>query len=63
MPKFYVTYKIDARYVAEVEADSLEEAQAKADAEFADADFGEAKDIDGESIIVENEDGDYVWER
>ena len=27
--KYYVTYKIDARYVAEVEADSLEEAKEK----------------------------------
>lgn len=27
--KYYVTYRIDARYIAEVEADSLEEAKKK----------------------------------
>ena len=50
--KYYVTYRIDARYVTEVEADSLEEAKKKADEEWCDADFGAAQDIDGEPIIV-----------
>ena len=40
--KYYVTYKINARYVAEVEADSLEEAKEKANEEWCDADFGVA---------------------
>ena len=61
--KYYVTYRIDARYVAEVEADSLEEAKEKADEEWCDADFGVAQDIDGEPIIVEDQDGNFVWER
>lgn len=61
--KYYVTYKIEARYIAEIDADSLEEAMEKADSEYIDADFGVAEDIDGESIIVENENGDYIWER
>ena len=61
--KYYVTFKIDARYVAEVEADSIEEALKKADSKYIDADFGVAQDIDGESIIIEDENGNFVWER
>ncbi len=61
--KYYVTYKVEARYVAEVEADNLEEARKKANEEFCDADFGVAEDIDGEDIIVEDENGNFVWER
>ena len=60
---YYVTYKIDARYVAEVEANDLDEARAKAKEEFNDADFGAAVDIDGDDIIVEDELGNFVWER
>lgn len=61
--KYYVTYKIDARYVAEVEADNLDDAKAKAEEKFVDADFGVATDIDGEDIIVEDEHGNFIWER
>lgn len=61
--KYYVTYRIDARYIAEVEADSLEEAKKKADEKWCDADFGVAQDIDGESVIVEDQDGNFVWEK
>ena len=61
--KYYVTYKVEARYIAEVEANSLEEARKKAGEEFCDADFGIAEDIDGEDIIVEDENGNFIWER
>ena len=61
--KYYVTYKVEARYIAEVEADSLEEAMNKAEEEYIDADFGEAEDIDGEAIIVEDESGNFIWEK
>lgn len=61
--KYYVTFAVDARYMAEVEADSIEEAKEKAEDAFSGADFGEASDIDGELAMIENEDGDYVWER
>lgn len=61
--KYYVTYRIDARYIAEVEAYSLEEAKKKADEEWCDADFGAAQDIDREPIIVEDENGNFVWEK
>ena len=61
--KYYVTYKLEARYIAEVEADNLEEAMKKADEEYLSADFGVATDIDGEKIIIEDENGNYLWER
>ena len=61
--KYYVSYKIDARFVAEVEADNLEEAMKKAESEYYDADFGVAEDIDGEVVIVENVNGDFIWEK
>lgn len=61
--KYYVTYKVEARYIARVEADNIEEARNKAGEEFFDADFGVAEDIDGRDIIVEDENGNYIWER
>ena len=35
----------------------------KAESEYIDADFGVAGDIDGEAIIVEDENGNYIWEK
>ena len=61
--KHYVTYKIDARYIAEVEADNLEDALKKAHREYLDADFGEVEVVDCETIIVEDENGDLIWEK
>lgn len=60
---YYVSYKIDARYIAEVEANNLEEAMQKAEENYIDADFGAAQDIEGEPIIVEDESGNFVLER
>lgn len=61
--KFYVTYKVEARFIAEVEAADVEEAKKKAESDYIDADFGAAEDINGEQIIVEDENGNYVWEK
>ena len=41
----------------------MENTKKKAIESYENADFGEAADIDGEVIIVENEDGEYVWEK
>lgn len=60
---YYITYTIEARFVAQVEAGSLEDAKREAQTRYCDADFGEASDIDGEQIIVEDENGNYVWEK
>ena len=58
--KYYVIYKLEARYIAEVEANDLEEAMQKAESEYLDADFGAAEDIDGEKIIIEDENGNFI---
>ena len=60
---YYVTYKVEARYITKVEANNIKEALDKANNKYIDADFGEAEDIDGEVIIIEDENGNYVWER
>ena len=57
---YYVTFKVEARFEASVDADSIEEALKHAQSRFADANFGETVDIDGEPIIIEDEDGDYL---
>lgn len=61
--KYYVTHKISARYIVGVDATDIEEARKKAEEEFSEADFGEASDIDGDIIIIEDENGNYVYEK
>lgn len=63
MNKYFVRMKIDARYTTEVEADSIEEAKEKAEENFSNADFGEASDIDGDVVVIEDPDGNYVYEK
>lgn len=58
---YYVTIKIDARYTAQVEANSIEEARKLGVEEFANANLNEAEIVDAEEIIVEDE-NDIVWE-
>ena len=54
---------MDARYVAEVAAETKEDALRAAQEKYIDTDFGEASDIDGEAIVVEDENGTIVWEK
>ena len=63
MNGYWVTYKIEARYVTVVEAENIEEALAKAEDEYIDADFGAAGDIEGFPVTVEDDFGDIVWEK
>ena len=63
MNKYFVRMKIDARYTTEVEADSIEEAKKKAEENFSNADFGEASDIDGDVVVIEDPDGNYLYEK
>jgi hypothetical protein len=62
-PHFWVTFRVDARYVVEVEAETKDEALQIAQEKFSDANFGDASDVDGEAIIVEDENGVFVWEK
>lgn len=61
--KYWVRFKIEARYETEVEAESLEEAKTLATGNYVDADFGEARDIDGEIISVEDVSGNFLYEK
>lgn len=63
MAKFYVRYKIEARCEIEIEADNLEEAKEQAEYKFSGVDFGEATDIDGEIVTVEDADGNFIYEK
>lgn len=60
---YYVTFRLDARYVAKVRAKGIEEAKKEAELMYANAYFGEAEVIDGKTIIIEDRNGDYVWEK
>lgn len=62
--RYCVTYKIDARYTTVVEANNLEEARNKADANYFGANFGVIDEVvSGEAIMVEDADGNYIWEK
>lgn len=59
---YYITYKVDGRYEAQVEAETLDEAFEIAETEFTECDIGDLMDVEGKPIIVEDENGQYVWE-
>ena len=62
--KYWVTYRIDARYEIPVEADSAEDALTKAEEGFMDADFGDIHDVvESEPVLVMDEHDQYVWEK
>lgn len=62
--KYYVTYRVDARYTVGVDANSLDEAFKLAEENYIDADFGEISDVVSEDvIIVEDSNGNFVYER
>lgn len=59
---YYVTFAVEGRYTAMVEADSLEEAKAAGEAEFWTCDLNEMECISGDIVVIENGKGDYVYE-
>ena len=61
--KYYVTWEIGGSFVAEVEAESELEARNKSIESYWNADFGVLEDIDGGMIMVEDENGEYLWEK
>ena len=59
---WFVTLRVDARYIVSVEADSIEDAKREAELDFMAANLGDSLEVtDYEPIIVEDED-DIVWE-
>ena len=62
---YCVGYRVEGRYYAYVEAESVEEARELAQRKFYDANFGELEDIgdcDTKQINVSDEQGDILWE-
>lgn len=53
--KYICTMRIWGSFVTEVEADNAKEAEKKADEAWQNADFGDATDLDGEVIRVEED--------
>ena len=62
---FYVTFNIKGRYVAEVVAKKgdLEDAKKQALSTYYAENFGALEDIEGEEVFIENEAGDFLWEK
>lgn len=60
--KQYAVYEVTGRYVVEVESNSVEDTIKQSEVKFSEADFGEAQDIDGKIIAVEDEEGNYIYE-
>ena len=60
---FYVTYKVTGEYVTKVEAESVEKALKEAEENYYSANFCELQNIDGKAVIVEDEEGNFVWEK
>ena len=61
--QYYVTFRVDGRYIVGVEAENEHEAISEAAEKYFDADFGELGDIDADPIMVEDENGNYVFEK
>lgn len=61
--KYYVTLRVDARYIAEVEASNIEDAKELAMDAWMDCDIGDLEDTTGEVVVIEDENGDYVFEK
>lgn len=62
----YVSWKVEGRFHVHVKASSVEEARELATEEYENADFGELEDIgDGDTydVTVEDENGNFLWER
>lgn len=60
---YYVTFVIDGRWNCVVEAESLEEAKDKAECYFEAADLNQLEFIDSKISSVEDEAGNFVYER
>ena len=62
--EYYVTFRIDGRYTTKVTGSSLEEAKEKATENFInEEDFGTLECIDTEIVIIEDDEGNFVYEK
>ncbi len=61
--EYFVTFKCDCRYTVPVKASSLDEAKQLAQSEFESANFGTMEFVDSDIIMIEDANGDYVYEK
>ena len=61
--EFYVTFRIDGRFGTYVTAENLDAAKTAAIEKFYDADFGVLECVDTEIMKIEDEKGNYLYER
>jgi len=60
---YYVTLRVEARYITKVEANDIDEAKQLAMDNWINADIGDLEDTTGEVVVIENETGDYIYEK
>ena len=60
---YWVTIKVDGRYVTQVVATSVDEAKGLAESRFADVNLDPLEGVDSECIIIEDAKGNGVWEK
>lgn len=60
---YYVTLRVEARYITKVEANEIDEAKQLAMDNWIGADIGDLEDTTGEVVVIENETGDYIYEK
>ena len=62
LKKFFAKYSVSGRYFAHTRGADLDGLLEAADEEFTEADFGEAEDIDGVIIDIEDEYGHVIYD-
>lgn len=60
---YWVTIKVDGRYVTQVVATSVDEAKGLAESRFADVNLDPLEVVESECIIIEDAKGNFVWEK
>ena len=60
---YWVTIKVDGRYVTQVVATSVDEAKGLAESRFADVNLDQLEVVGSECIIIEDAKGNFVWEK
>ena len=60
--QYYMTYAIDGRLTVAVNKDEIEAAKDAAEAEYMDADLNRMETIDARLVIIEDAEGNIVWE-
>lgn len=59
--EYTVTLKVEGRFVVTTHAKNIRKAKETAVSKYMDADFGPLQDINSKCIIVEDENGNFLW--